>query len=419
MNNKYTGVVTRFLHDEERFMLSDEHEMPLVIEATDSKDIAFLHAFVTTHAAQLLQDIAHYGAVLLRGFDVVSEKDFENTILSIQGLHGISDAFMSEEGRIHAGHSNFVLHTNAVYKTGGTLYLGGFHSENYYSPDVPGYICFACFEPSRIGGETGLINMKKLYKKLDHNLKKRLESRTFFVSKWLVSDVAKRYRLPVEKIEKICADNHLPIVGKGRDKMILMYKPSVFENPLTQEKSLQINLFEIYRLNKQLRQCFMSDYATKEWRWHRFFWKLPRFLFKPIKLISIVCFSFFYSPRDSFQIFLSKIRVFLATNKNKLSADFDDTRAGSCFGEQDVKDLAKLIRSEYSSCLWKKGDILLLDNKQVVHAGMPGAGPRVIRAMICNPLEMKYSDAKPGFITCHDRDKEAIGVCMTNAYNTI
>jgi hypothetical protein len=148
--------------------------------------------------------VAKYGAVLFRGFGVASDEDFENTVLSIKGLRGISEAFMSEEGRIHAGKSKFVLHTNSVYKTGGTLYLGGFHSENYYSSDVPAYISFCCLEPSLMGGETGIINMEKVYQSLDGDLKKKLEKTNFFVCKWLVSDVANRYKISEELIEKLC-----------------------------------------------------------------------------------------------------------------------------------------------------------------------------------------------------------------------
>ena len=121
--------------------------MPLVIEANGSTNIGFLQEFLASHSANLLEDISKYGAVLLRGFDIASDEDFENTILSIREFRGINEAFMSEEGRIHVGNLKFVLHTNAVYKTGGTPYLGGFHSENYYTPDVPGYVCFCCFKP--------------------------------------------------------------------------------------------------------------------------------------------------------------------------------------------------------------------------------------------------------------------------------
>src|SRR5262249_29053339 len=155
--------------------------------------------------------------------------------------------------------------TNTIYKTGGTLYLGGFHSENYYTVDVPGFIAFCCLTPSSLGGETGLVNMEKVYEQLDENLKRELESEAFFVTKWLVSDVVKRYKLDALTVEAICRQFDMPLVGEADDRLILMYKPSIFVHPVTQKKSLQINFFSLPTLDHALRQCFLKDYQGKPW----------------------------------------------------------------------------------------------------------------------------------------------------------
>jgi hypothetical protein len=414
MPNEYTGVITRFLNKDERLISSEENEMPLVIEAKNSTDLKFLQDFLAVNSTKIIEDMAIYGAVLLRGFDVETDADFESTVLKIKDFKGISEAFMSEEGRIHADNLKYVLHTNAVYKTGGTLYLGGFHSENYYSADVPSYICFCCFKPSERGGETGLINMEKIYHHLEDDLKQKLEKNTFYVGKWLVSDVEERYKIPRETIEKICKQHDLPMVGEGKDQFILMYKPNVFEHPLTKRKSLQINLFEIINLNEEMRKCFLSDYQGKTWFWHRFVWKLPTFVLSMLEFIYIICASFFYSPKNALKIIRSKFKTFKASIKKHNLPEFNASRVGSCFNDKEVKDLAKLIRAYYSSCLWKKGDIMLIDNKKVMHAGMPGAGPRLVRALICNPLDMHYSLKEPSIIDCKDRDGETIGFHMAS-----
>lgn len=181
MDDKYPEVLTRFLGNEERLVLSQEQEMPLVIEAKKRKDASFLQAFLAQHTAPILEDLAQYGAILLRGFDIESEDVFEQTVLSIKNFRGISEVFMSEEGRVLVDDSNYVFHTNAVYKTGGTLYLGGFHSENYYSTDVPTYISFCCLKPSTRGGETGLINTEKVYQSLNEDLKAKLGKNLFCI----------------------------------------------------------------------------------------------------------------------------------------------------------------------------------------------------------------------------------------------
>ena len=72
------------------------------------------------------------------------------------------------------------------------------------------------------------------------------------------------------------------------------------------------------------------------------------------------------------------------------------------------------MRNYYSSCLWKKGDILLIDNRKVTHAGMPGSGPRQVRAMICNPIDMTYSFLEPGYIDCQVRVGEALGAYLAS-----
>lgn len=406
MPNEYQGVNTRFLRDDERFVLSEEKEMPMVIEARDSSDLSFLHEFLAAHSAKIIEDMARYGAVLLRGFAVNSDEQFEQTVLSIPEFSGIAEAFMSENGRDPVGNLRYVLHTNSVYKTGGTLYLGGFHTENYYSPDVPSYICFYCAKPSSLGGETGIINTEKIFRNLPQALQAKLQQHSFYVGQWLFSEVIERYKIDHHTLEKICQHFELPIVGEGANKAILMYKPSVLEHPITKEKALQLNLFQLPTLNKQLRHYFMPDYVGKTWFWHRFFWKLPTTVFNAIESIAVACIAFFNSPKKA----LSIARTSWQKSKTKNTRpSLDTSSVNSCFSSEEVDQLAQLMRAHYSSCLWQKGDILLIDNKKVMHAGMPGSGDRTIRAMICNPLVMGYSYGLPGWLCAEERQTDTIG----------
>lgn len=408
MPNTYQGVTTRFLREEERLIQSQEKELPLVIEAKDVKDLDFLQQFIKSNSKALLDDLAKYGAILLRGFAITNDAEFEQTILSIPEFKGINNAFMAENGRVTVDNLRYVLFTNSVYKTGGTLYLGGFHTENYYSPDVPAYICFCCHEPSQIGGETGLINTEKLYRTLAQDLQEKLEKNTYFVGKWLVSEVAERYQISKEAVRKVCQEFKLPVVGSGAHEAILMYKPSVFVHPQTNEKALQINLFELPALNTALRDCFMSDYQGKEWFWHRFFWKLPTKFFNGIESLAVMVIALFNSPKNSWKIVRSKVQTFTALQLNRKQLP-PTARVGSCFSESEVNDLAQTMRTYYSSCLWQKGDVIIVDNRKVMHAGMPGVGPRLIRAMIGNPIAMNYEYSQQGCVEAKDRSGEAIG----------
>ena len=90
----------------------------------------------------------------------------------------------------------------------------------------------------------------------------------------------------------------------------------------------------------------------------------------------------------------------------------DEKKLEDCFTARDLDDLAQNLRNNYVSCLWQAGDILLVDNKQVAHAGMPGSGKRIIRAMICNPLSMQYTQNAGGEFDGVDSLTETIGFYM-------
>src|SRR5579862_2924734 len=119
MSVAYEGVNVRALTDDERYISTARKELPLVIEPKSTSDFAYLQRFLKTHSSVILRDIARVGAVLLRGFDVRTDTDFEKAVSSVEGLQGIPDAFMSEAGRTLVEGTEFVLYTNSIYKTGG------------------------------------------------------------------------------------------------------------------------------------------------------------------------------------------------------------------------------------------------------------------------------------------------------------
>ena len=94
-------------------------------------------------------------------------------LFSLGALRSMRDSFMSEAGRVNVPGSKRVLHTNAIVKTGGTIMLGGFHSENYYAGDIPSFISFCCLEEPWMGGETGMVHMARAYEELGDAVKAR------------------------------------------------------------------------------------------------------------------------------------------------------------------------------------------------------------------------------------------------------
>lgn len=386
------NVISRFLQSQESFIASKEKTLPLVIEPASAEFATpeFLQTFLAEHSSDIQQHIASYGAVLLRGFQVDTTKLFEQTVLSIQGMQGMSHLFMSEPGRERVDGLDYVFHTNNRVKTGGTLHLGGFHTENYYSPDVPSYISFCCLEPAKWGGETGLIHMSQVYAKLDEALKEKLEKKAFFVSKWPIPVIANRYHITPAKVKAVCVEFGLPVED---EKFVVMHKPSVFTHPVTGKKIVQANLCaEIPALNDRVLRHFIRDYRGFRWMMHRMAWKYIGY--QRLRQWSLMLPALTRHPINFF-----KMRKEIRQRMKQYSAN-SLPRINSVFNEADIKTLASAMRESYASFLWQKGDVLLVDNLQVAHAGMPGKTtkkhPRNIRAMLCNPFKMPYTPSALG-----------------------
>lgn len=378
LSHSYSGVTTRLLDREER-LISTEEPTPLVIERQGSSgSLGFLREFLSSNSSEIVMDIATHGAVLLRGFDLRCPQDFESATLAISNFQGINECLMSEPGRELVLGTRFVLHTNNLYRTGGSLYLGGFHSENYYSPDVPNYIAFFCEQASRIGGETGLVNTAKLFSDLPEALKTELKQRPYWVVAWPLAKMGSRYGVNAEQMEQFCLDAGLPVVTQYGQKYVSMYKPCVFEHPITKEHALAFNYsVELmkYGLDRAIQRVFLPDYSSNEWLLHRLSWRFP--------LIGL----------------LDKLDVLFrdpGTVWRTLTRKSFDARVGEIFSKEAIGLLAQSIRNRYSSFKWRAGDLLIVDNLKMAHSGMPGSGARTLRVLICNPIRMRYDSKGPG-----------------------
>lgn len=417
MDQRYTGVVTRTLRDDERRVPTGEKQTPLVIEPLHSRDATFLQEFLASHSSALMEDIAAHGAVLLRGFDVTSPADFERQVLSIRGMQGMNEVLMSEKGRDVVDGTRFVLYTNANFKTGGTLDSAVFHNENYYVPDVPRFISFYCGTPSWLGGETGLLNTAQLYADLPGTLQEKLERQPFAVREYRVAEMVERYGFSTEEILDFCARHGIRTRTRNGQPHIVIYKPSVIEHPTTHERALVMNISgELNRVGFKTAtdKAFAADYAGIPWLLHRVYWRHPQAMWNIRLTVKL-----FVSPRRAWPFVAIKVdRVF---RRFPLFRKFrpappggpaqGDPRVGELFDSQDLELVAHAMRRRYSSFTWKRGDVLVIDNLKVAHAGMPGFGPRNLKALICNCMSVPYADESSGFHAARPDDiRESLGV---------
>lgn len=397
---EYSGVTTRIFNEQERAYSTLDKTLPLIIEAQNSKSLSYLQKFTETHSSELLNNIHQYGAILFRGFDVNKPADFEFAMKGFSALKPMDQYFMSEPGRSVYPGTQHVFYTNSVFTTGGGIKLGGYHCENYYSTDVPSVVGFCSQQPSWFGGESGLINMTHGYNEFPKSLQDKLASKSFITGLWAVSDVAQRYGLSLEETKSFCTGAGLLFRDFKGSGYVYAAKPCVQKHLHTGKLALQVNVsIELKTLDELIRNNLSQHYSGKRWTMHRMVWEKDWV--------------------NKFESLAERVRRALLSEEVKkeykevyldyLSTEYLEARTVfEQFHElllpEEVQIIANTMSKHLALVSWNKGDILLFDNQQLLHTGMPGFGPRKVSVMMYNPLPFKYPT--PQGISQYEEDPE-------------
>lgn len=394
--SQYEHVTTRLLTEAERPYPAGEAGTPLVIEAASSSDLAFLKRFLSTHAQRIRNDLYDHGAVLLRGFDVTSAPDFEAVLTAWRGFRPMSNYFMSEMGRDPVKGTTCVFETNALIKTGGEFRFGKVHSENYYSLDVPHFQCFCCLKKPWLGGETGLFHVANAYGELRERFATKVEKEPFVANAIPTSSIAARYGLPEPDVERFLEENDVKVADVNGGRVLLNYKPSVFRHPHTGKFSLQVNISEEMK-GLEMERHFLPHYSGKKWAVHRLAWRRRRVLQLLFYLVHIpLAIRHPVIIRELSTSLWRRLRTPSRQPKQQHVSTVTPTwpRLGQRLNQEDARLLGTAVWKHASVFTWRRGDVLLIDNLQVHHAGMPGFGPRDIKVIMGNPVPLGHANGE-------------------------
>ncbi len=377
-----SGSTVRLLRRSERsFHTSSSLDcFPIVIEPTGGSYKNSLKEFLRESSSDVKNALHHFGALLFRGWDVTTELKFEESIFSIQGLVPLVDQLKVEPGRDLVPGTKHVYYTNTLRKTGGSFQIPAvsFHTENYYHVEVPTYQFFWAKRTSLLGGETGLVHMGRAYQALPKSTQKKIEKEAVFTQSWPLSQLTELYKIDEKLLESVLESRGLEVVTIQNQKYALLFKQSVLRHPVTGKSALQMNLKDIRAAQVLLKDLVMPYYSGPSWWMHRKAW----------------------SNRKVFNVLTSLDAMILkvAGTNHELQADrlypapkdFEQLAIGKRFNEDEAKLLALSMLENFTISPYRNGDILAFDNTQVAHAGMPGLGPREIRVIMANTLQLEH-----------------------------
>jgi hypothetical protein len=226
-----------------------------------------------------------------------------------------------------------------------------------------------------MGGETAIVRMSHAYSELPEPLREKLERLILYPARWTLAEIAERYGASEENIREFCAQVGLPVVERGGPPRLLLPKPSVVLHARTGRRSLQVNRSaELRGFTSALMNRLARRYAGRCWSLHRVAWKDQRVMDLLLGLESTG----------------GDMSVRRTTSRSRLPHEPDGPRLADVLDGPDVQLLADAAARHCSMFPWRENDLLILDNCQMLHAGMPGLGSRELRVVLCTPIPMPY-----------------------------
>ncbi|HTG34804.1 MAG TPA: amino acid adenylation domain-containing protein [Thermoanaerobaculia bacterium] len=268
------------------------------------------------------ENLARYGALLFRGFHLPAVPDFERF------AGAVCPALFGEYGDLPRAGEGKKVYNSTPYPADKTIL---FHNESSHMHQWPRKQFFYCVLPSLAGGETPIVDCRRIYQLLEPGLRERLETRGLMYVRNFTEGLDVRWQDffmtddPAE-VEAYCRDNGVEFAWRGESLRTRQIAPAVITHPQTGEKVFfnQIQLHHISCVEPAVRESLTALFAPDE---------MPR--------------NVFYGD-------------------------------GSPIDDADVRAILSLYWQESVAAPWQQGDALMVDNMLVAHARNPFEGPRKI-----------------------------------------
>jgi alpha-ketoglutarate-dependent taurine dioxygenase len=294
------------------------HELRLALWTADHRDIIERH-------------LLKHGAILFRGFDVTTVEAFEEVVAAVSG----EPLKYSERSspRHEVGNK---IYTSTDYPPEQSIFP---HNEHSYSRTFPMKLFFCCLVPAQQGGETPIVDCRRLLQRIDPEVRDR-----FSEKKWIYRrNLDGRFGLPWQivfqttdpaHVEKYCRDNQIEFAWKSPEQLrTSQLRPVTAIHPKTGEVVWfnHLTFFHVSTLNAELSRTLQSEFSEDD---------LPN--------------NTYYGDGTSIELSV-------------------------------MEHLRDAYRQETVSFTWQRGDILLLDNMLTAHSRSSFVGPRKVVVAMAEP----------------------------------
>jgi alpha-ketoglutarate-dependent taurine dioxygenase len=300
--------------------LAGAEGFPLVIEpALEEVDAA---GWAANNLEELNAELLKHGAVLFRGFPINTAPEFERF------AGAACPQLFGEYGDLPREEVGGKVYGSTPYPQDQTIL---FHSESSHLYQWPMKIWFCCLTPAEQGGETPIVDCRRIYRMLDPQLRERFERKgLLYVRNYTEAlDVDWRTFFHTDDraaVEETCRRAGATVEWKGDVLRTSQVRQAVTRHPKTGEPTFfnQLMLHHVACLEPALRQSMLSVFDVRD---------LPR--------------NVYYGD-------------------------------GSVIEDSVVEEVRAVYERAMVKFPWQAGDVMMLDNMLAAHARLPYVGARKI-----------------------------------------
>ena len=318
---KNKGFTTELTGPVTRSYLNSSQDFPLVLSPGETTLNPSLWA--SQNQASVKAELLAHGAVLFRDFAVGSVREFEQFALGLYPqLNAEFVDFPPDEG----GEKIFQVTPYSAHKS------IRFHNESGHIFRWPSCLFFYCVRPADEGGETPLVNGRKLVESLGPELASRFEEKGLMYSRNFYRDFDASWQEVFKtdektEVEAYCRKAGMRFEWRNGDELHTRFNnPAIIGHPDSGEPCFfnQILLFHRAVRDPEVQHAWLSHFKEED---------LPRNVY------------------------------------------FGD---GSPIPDDTVSAISRMYQNQSAAFRWRKGDILLIDNMLMAHGRNPYKGPRKI-----------------------------------------
>ncbi|MFP4099127.1 amino acid adenylation domain-containing protein [Coleofasciculus sp.] len=301
--------------------LPTKETLPFVIQP-NIEEVCVIQ-WINSNQELIESELLKHGAILFRGFDISSVSEFERL------AEAICPSLFGEYGDLPREGVSGKVYRSTPYPSEQAIL---FHNESSHMHCWPQKIWFFCVQPSQSGGETPIVDCRKIFQLLNPKLREIFDTKQLMYVRNYTNglDVSWQdffHTTDNKKVEDYCRKASIHVEWKPDGGLrTCQVRPAIIQHPQTGESVFfnQIQLHHASCLKPEVRESLLSTFSEDN---------LPRHVY--------------YGDHSPIE-------------------------------DSVIEEIMAVYQKAQVSFPWQRGDVLMLDNMLTAHGRNPYVGDRKI-----------------------------------------